>query len=109
MRKKGHLKKKLRKKLRDKFGPLEAGERALVVCVGDKCATFDENRATLAEASAQVASHADAHLRVRCIGCLKVCKKGPIVAILPDASLYRRVRAESVGALFESLLAVPSA
>src|SRR6185437_12634280 len=49
MKKKGHLKKKLRRKLEAKVGPVHPGERTVIVCVGDKCAARDENRATLAE------------------------------------------------------------
>ncbi|HEX4446247.1 MAG TPA: (2Fe-2S) ferredoxin domain-containing protein [Polyangiaceae bacterium] len=108
MRKKGHLKKKLRKKLEAKLGPLGRGERAVVVCVGDKCASREDNRAILTEASAHVAAlgegGAQIAVRVGCSGCLKVCKKGPIVAILPDASLYRRVTPANVDTLIDSLL-----
>jgi (2Fe-2S) ferredoxin len=105
MRKKGHLKKKLRKKLVAKIGPLEGGERVVVVCVGDKCASREANRATLAEASAHVASLGARGVRVHCTGCLEVCKKGPIVAILPDASLYRRVGPTGVDTLIDAILA----
>ena len=44
-------------------------------------------------------------VRVRCTGCLKVCKKGPIVAVLPDATLYRKVRPADVASLIDGLVA----
>jgi (2Fe-2S) ferredoxin len=106
MKKKGHLKKKLRRKLEAKVGPVHPGDRTVIVCVGDKCAAREENRATLAEASAHAARAATGgagHVRVACTGCLKVCKKGPIVAVLPEANLYRRVGTRDVDALIDDL------
>jgi hypothetical protein len=91
LRQKGHLKKKLRKKLAAKLGPIAAGERWIIVCVGEDCAPRDQSRATLAEAKRLEAERYDAGVRVRPYGCLKVCKKGPIAAVLPEGSLYRRV------------------
>ena len=106
MKKKGHLKKKLRRKLEAKMGPVHPGDRTVIVCVGDKCAAREENRATLAEASAHAARAATGgagHVRVACTGCLKVCKKGPIVAVLPEANLYRKVGAGDVDTLIDDL------
>jgi (2Fe-2S) ferredoxin len=101
MRQKGQVKKKLRKKLLAKLGPIAAGDRVIVVCVGEDCASREENRATFAEAKKREAAARDPHVRVHCYGCLKVCKKGTVVAVLPEALLYRRVHPEDAAELVE--------
>jgi (2Fe-2S) ferredoxin len=105
MRKKGHIKKKLRKKLEARLGPLGEGQIAVVVCVGDDCAGRDQTRATFDRAATHVAELGAERVRVDCAGCLKVCKKGPIAALLPDGSLYRRVTADGIGDWIDGLLA----
>jgi len=91
MKAKGHLKKKLRKKL---YRRLDLGpdEPAVVVCVGDKCAARSATRASFDAAKRSAGDG----VRVACIGCLKVCKKGPIVALLPEGTLYRRAEPDAV-------------
>jgi NADH:ubiquinone oxidoreductase subunit E len=101
VRQRGHLKKKLRKKLLGKLGPVAESDRVVVVCVGEDCASREENRAIFAEARELEAKRRDPNVRVQCFGCLKVCKKGPIVAVLPEATLFRRVRREDVGLLLD--------
>ena len=101
MRQRGHLKKKVRKKILGKLGPVAESRRVVVVCVGEDCASRKENRAIFEQAKELEAERRDPNVRVKCFGCLKVCKKGPIVAVLPEATLYRRVRREDVVLLLD--------
>src|ERR1700729_4004773 len=95
-------KEKRKRRLRDKFaGKLADGEPALVVCVGKKCCSRAESKALVAEARA----YANGRVRVEVIGCLKVCKKGPIAATLPKVKIKKRVDREQAHALIDKLVA----
>jgi (2Fe-2S) ferredoxin len=95
-------KKKRRQRLREKFaGKLADGEHALVVCVGKNCCPRAESRALVEDARA----YANGRVRVEVIGCLKVCKKGPIAATLPKGKLKKRVDRQAAHALIDKLIA----
>jgi (2Fe-2S) ferredoxin len=80
-------KKKLRKHL-EKRGADDSP--TLVICVGKDCCARSKSRALVEDTRAYVAeSHANVHLRV--VGCLHVCKKGPIAATYPKIEFKKRV------------------
>jgi (2Fe-2S) ferredoxin len=93
-------KRKLRKRLA-KRGVLDS-EVALVVCVGKKCAPRDVSKAVAEHARAFGAARA---VRVEVVGCLHVCKKGPIAATFPKIRFHKRVDAERADELVEKLAA----
>jgi hypothetical protein len=65
----GSRARKLRKQLR-KRGAL--ADSLIVVCIGKKCAPREQSRALV--------EHAEGKVAVVTVGCLHVCKKGPIAA-----------------------------
>jgi (2Fe-2S) ferredoxin len=80
-------KKKLRKQL-EKRGADHAP--TLVICVGKDCCPRSESRALVDEARAYVEDHRpNVHLEV--VGCLHICKKGPIAATYPEIKFKKRV------------------
>jgi (2Fe-2S) ferredoxin len=95
-------KRKLRKRLA-KRGLLE-NEVALAVCVGKKCAPRDVSRA-VAEHARTYGAARTAPVRVEVVGCLHVCKKGPIAATFPKIRFHKRVDAERAEELVEKLAA----
>ena len=96
MGKKRKLAKQIGQKLAD-------DESALVVCVGKKCAPRDESRALVEDLRTYVAAKSDGKVRIEEFGCLGVCKKGPIVATLPDIHIHKRVDAEKGHRLADEL------
>ena len=79
--------KKKAKKAQARIGAkLGDGEAALVVCVDDKCVARQVSRAlvdtTRAYVSEQTAAGRSLPVRVEVFGCLGVCKKGPIAALV---------------------------
>jgi (2Fe-2S) ferredoxin len=94
-------KEKRKRRLREKLaGKLADGEQALVVCVGKKCCPRAESKALVDDARA----YANGRVRVEVIGCLKVCKKGPIAATLPKGKLKKRVDRQEAHALIDKLI-----
>lgn len=92
------------KKLAKKVGKrLADDESAIVVCVGKKCAPRSESRALVDDLRIYVAARSDGKLRVEEFGCLGVCKKGPIVATLPHARVYKHVDAEKAHRIADDL------
>ncbi len=80
-------KKKLRKRLQ-KRGVDDAP--TLVICVGKDCCPRSESRALVEETRAYVAEqHPKVHLEL--VGCLHICKKGPIAATYPEIEFEKRV------------------
>jgi (2Fe-2S) ferredoxin len=63
---------------------------ALVICVGKSCAPREVSR-QLAEQTRAYADASGARVRVAVLGCLHVCKKGPVVATWPDIEFHKRV------------------
>jgi (2Fe-2S) ferredoxin len=80
-------KRKLRKKMRKRLGKHEP---ALVICIGKSCAPRVVSR-TLVEQMRAHAGATRAPVRVEVVGCLHVCKKGPIAATYPELEFYKRV------------------
>ena len=80
-------KKELRKQMH-KRGLDEA--TALVICVGKRCCGREESCA-LVEATRAYASEIHASVPVVTVGCLDICKKGPIAATYPDIDFEKRV------------------
>jgi (2Fe-2S) ferredoxin len=95
-------KRKLRKRLA-KRGVLES-EVALVVCVGKKCAPKTVSKAVAEHARTYGAAQAPP-VRLEIVGCLHVCKKGPIAATFPKIRFHKRVDAERADELVEKLAA----
>jgi len=62
---------------------------AVVVCTGKKCAPREESRAVVAAAEEYAAEHPD--VRVECVGCLHVCKHGPVAASYPRIRFKKHV------------------
>lgn len=92
-------KRKLRKLMR-KHG-LE-DETALVICVGKHCCKREESRA-LVEATRKSAIDAHTAVPVVTVGCLGVCKKGPIAATYPETKFKKRVTLERARKLLRKL------
>jgi (2Fe-2S) ferredoxin len=65
-------------------------EAALVICVGKRCAPRAVSRA-LAERTRAYAAATHAPVRIEIVGCLDVCKKGPIAATYPELEFHKRV------------------
>ncbi|PCC68046.1 (2Fe-2S) ferredoxin [Nannocystis exedens] len=63
---------------------------ALVICVGKSCARREVSR-QLAEQTRAYATASGARVRVAVLGCLHVCKKGPVAATWPDIEFHKRV------------------
>ena len=77
----GSRARKLKKQLRKRG--VEA-ERLVVVCVGKKCAPRDQSRALV--------EHAEGKVTLVTVGCLHVCKKGPIAATVRGEKIRIRKR-----------------
>lgn len=92
-------KQKLRKQLAKR--ELDEGP-AVVICVGKHCAPRAESRA-LADDARAYAAETSAPVRIAVLGCLHICKKGPIVATVPQIKFHKRVDAEEVHHLIDEL------
>jgi (2Fe-2S) ferredoxin len=75
---------------------------AVVVCVGKKCCPRRIARA-LVDEMRTYAEEAHPHVRVEAVGCLHVCKKGPIAATYPDIEFHKRVDADDARALIDDV------
>lgn len=96
-------KKKQRKKLKKqikKRGLTKA--RAVVICVGKKCCDRERSRELVRVAR----NHAEAshpEVEIVKVGCLDICKKGPIVGTYPEIRIHKRVDSEEVRALVDKV------
>jgi (2Fe-2S) ferredoxin len=99
-----------KKKLKKRVGSrLTENESALVICIGKDCAPREESRALVEHARAYVEGLAAPNgskppVRVEVLGCLGICKKGPIAATLPRCKFYKRVNAARADELIDSLV-----
>jgi (2Fe-2S) ferredoxin len=89
--------KKKAKKAQQRIGAkLGEGEAALVVCVDDKCAPREVSREMVDHARAyvteQTAAGRSLPVRIEVFGCLGVCKKGPIAALVRPTSAGKAVK-----------------
>jgi (2Fe-2S) ferredoxin len=92
-------KRKLRKQLRKRG--LE-DETALVICVGKRCCPREESRA-LVDATVAYATEVHSETRIVTVGCLDICKKGPIAATYPAMKFKKRVTAKRARKLLDKL------
>jgi len=75
---------------------------ALVICVGKNCCKRSKSRALVDASRAYAASeHPEVHVEV--VGCLHVCKKGPIAATYPVIKIEKRVDARRARKLVDKL------
>ncbi|HEU4408508.1 MAG TPA: hypothetical protein VFS43_24815 [Polyangiaceae bacterium] len=72
-----------KKKLRKARECLPEGARAVVVCVGKKCAPRDESESLFERLRRRAEARGGAVLVARA-KCLGVCEGGPVVATLPE-------------------------
>lgn len=89
---------KVRKQMR-KRGLAEA--HVLVICTGKQCAPRAATRALVTEAMAYVEAHAP--VRLTTVGCLHVCKRGPIAATYPKIRIKRRVSSDRMKRMVDKL------
>lgn len=82
-------KKNLRARLR-KQGLDDRETPTLVVCTGKKCAPREESAKLVADLEREIAGLAP-RVRLVTVGCLDVCKKGPIAATYPKIRIKKRV------------------
>ncbi len=92
-------KRKLRKLMRKR--ELD-DETALVICVGKRCCDREESRA-LVEATRAYADEVHSQVTIVKVGCLDVCKNGPIVATYPDIKFKKHVTAKRARKLLNKL------
>jgi (2Fe-2S) ferredoxin len=77
-------------------------ETALVICVGKRCCGREESCA-LVEATRAYAEEVHAHVPVVTVGCLDICKKGPIAATYPDIKFKKHVTPKRARKLLDKL------
>ncbi len=92
-------KRKLRKLMRKR--DLE-DEPALVICVGKDCCKRKKSRAVLQAARAYAKdTHAD--VQIVPVGCLHICKNGPIAATYPTIKFKKHVKPKRACKLVDKL------
>ena len=94
-------KRKLRKQMAKRG--LET-ELALVICTGKSCAPRSETRPLVEAARAYVGAHPP--VRLETVGCLHICKKGPIAATFPKIKFKKRVDRERAELMTDKLVAI---
>jgi (2Fe-2S) ferredoxin len=77
-------------------------ETALVICVGKHCCARKESRAVV-EATCAHATAIHSHVNVVTVGCLDICKKGPIVATYPGMKFKKHVTPKRARKLVDKL------
>jgi (2Fe-2S) ferredoxin len=89
-------KRRIRKQL-EKRGV--TAERLLVICTGKKCAPRDLSRVLV--------EHAEGKVALQTLGCLHVCKKGPIAATVrgKKVRIKKRVGLEKLDRMIKKLTA----
>ena len=95
MGKKSHLRKRMHKLELD-------DEIALVICVGKNCCSRKHSQA-LVEASQAYASEAHLPVKVVTVGCLDICKHGPIAATYPTMKFKRDVSPKRARKMIDKL------
>jgi (2Fe-2S) ferredoxin len=92
-------KRKLRKQLRKR--ELE-DETALVICVGKHCCAREDSCA-LVEATRAYAAQTHSTVEIVTVGCLDICKKGPIAATYPEIKFKKHVTPKRARKLLDKL------
>ncbi len=87
---------------------IQAYDRYVLVCVGDRCAGegggqafYDELKAKLKQVSADNVSIKLKRSRVTCFG---VCKAGPLLSVQPDGVWYYDIDSEKLDRIIEEHL-----
>lgn len=93
MGKKGKLRKQMRKRALE-------NETALVICTGKKCCPREESRALVEETLPYADQH---HVKLVTVGCLHVCKKGPIAASYPKIRVKKHVTAKRARKMLDKM------
>lgn len=75
---------------------------ALVICVGKRCCPRAKSRAVL-DAARTHAEATHAHARVVAVGCLDICKHGPIAATYPALKFKKHVTRKRARKLLDRL------
>jgi (2Fe-2S) ferredoxin len=78
------------------------GETALVICVGKRCCGREES-CSVALAAKTYANETGAHAKVVTVGCLDICKKGPIAATYPAMKFKKHVTAKRARKMLDKL------
>jgi (2Fe-2S) ferredoxin len=92
-------KRRLRKQMRKRH--LEEAT-ALVICVGKRCCEREKS-CELVEETRAYAAQRRAHVPIVTVGCLGICKKGPIAATYPEFRFEKRVTAKRARKLLDKL------
>ncbi len=81
----------------------------LLVCTGGSCASKRRGRQALHEARREVRSlglkRAEARVLCSAVGCLEVCREGPIAAVWPDGVFYKRASGKNLRRIVREHLA----
>ncbi|MBR3266864.1 MAG: (2Fe-2S) ferredoxin domain-containing protein, partial [Bacilli bacterium] len=82
-------------KLNDKLSG-KGGKRAILVCGGTGCLANDSQPIFDKIAEELKARHLDDKVSVTRVGCFGMCSQGPFVKILPEDTLYCKVKPTDV-------------
>ena len=91
-----------KRKLRKLMDEREITEPSLVICVGKKCCDRTESRAVV-DAARAYAAEQHPRIHVETVGCLHVCKKGPIAATFPVIKIRKHVGKKRARKLIDKL------
>jgi (2Fe-2S) ferredoxin len=73
-----------------------------VICVGKHCCEREESCA-LVEATRAYAEKTGSSVPIVTVGCLDICKRGPIAATYPDIEFKKRVTPKRARKLLDKL------
>ena len=81
-------------------------EHTIHVCVAAGCLSLhsDQVQQTLEH---ELAAHSLNHCRVKGVGCMGLCRSGPLVSVRPQGTLYQAVTPDDAPAIVESLDSAP--
>ena len=95
MSKKRKLRKQMHKRELD-------GVPSIVICTGKKCCPREESKA-LVEATAAYMDEVHSTVKLVTVGCLDVCKKGPIAATYPKIRVKKHVTAKRARKMLDKI------
>ena len=78
-------------------------EPTLVICTGKTCAPRAQTKPLVEGARAYLAAFPE--VRLETVGCLHVCKRGPIAATFPKIAIKKRVDLAKATKLVDKLVA----